>query len=83
MSQHDNQNWPWPTHEESERLTRLLREPETLVEEHQSPAMIHATHPDGTSLWATVLDPRPVASDRLPRWPLPSLATPVVRRGDP
>lgn len=30
MSQHGNQNWPWPTYEESERLTRLLREPETL-----------------------------------------------------
>lgn len=71
-------SWPWPTSEDYERLNRLLKAPETVVEEHQRPAMISAKHTDGASLWATVLDPHPATSDRIPQWLVESLMNPVI-----
>lgn len=78
MSQYDDHPWPWPTHTEGESLARLLNEPAALIEQHQHPESIHARHPDGCSLWATMLDPLPSTPERVPEGPLPSLMYPVV-----
>lgn len=78
MSQHDNQPWPWPTCAESERLSRFMKEPGVLIEEHQYPESIQVKHSEGRSLWATMLDPLPVTSEHLPEGPLPSLVHPVI-----
>lgn len=78
MSQYDDHPWPWPTRTESESLARLLNEPDVLIEQHQHPESIHASHPDGRSLWATMLDPIPSTSERISEGPLPSLAHPVT-----
>lgn len=81
MSQHDNHPWPWPTRAESENLSHFMQEPGVLIEEHQHPESIQVRHPDGRSLWATMLDPFPVTSARVPEGPLPSLGYPVVAEG--
>lgn len=78
MSEHDNHSWPWPTRRESEDLSRLMKEPGALIVEHQAPESINVRHPDGRSLWATMLDPVPATSERVPEGPLPSLGYPIV-----
>lgn len=72
-------SWPWPAAEEYKRFTRLLDDPDVLVEEHQRPAMIHVKHPNGEELWVTRLDHHaPTATVGLNKDLLLSLIDPVV-----